>query len=59
MLEKMLGLRLKVLLRVYTVVVHPIIAYATTVWWPWVKFEASRFELKELHRLTCLDFTGV
>jgi hypothetical protein len=47
--------RLKVLLQVYTVVVCPITTYATPVWWPWVKFETSRFELKELHRL---DFTG-
>jgi hypothetical protein len=43
---------------IYTVVVIPTINYALTVWWPRVKFKASRAEHSKLQRLASLDITG-
>jgi hypothetical protein len=43
---------------VYTMVVSPMITYAATVWWPRVKFKASRVELSKLQRMACLGITG-
>jgi hypothetical protein len=43
---------------IYTIVVRPIVTYATTVWWPRLKLKTSKAELSKLQRMTCLSITG-
>jgi hypothetical protein len=52
------GLKPKVVYRIYTAVVRPIVTYAATIWWPRVKLKASQAELSKLQRLACLGITG-
>jgi hypothetical protein len=39
-------------------VVKPIITYATTVWWPRVKYKTCRAKLSKFQMLVCLRITG-
>jgi hypothetical protein len=39
-------------------VVKPIITYATTVWWPRVKYKTCRARLSKFQMLVCLRITG-
>jgi hypothetical protein len=51
-------LKPKVIYWIYTMVVRPIVTYATAVWWPRIKFKTSKVELSKLQRMACLGITG-
>jgi hypothetical protein len=53
------GLKPRVVLWIYTMVIRPILTYSSTVWWPRVRYNVSRTELSKIQRLTCLAHTGV
>jgi hypothetical protein len=57
-LGKREGLKSEVLYGIYTMVVRPTITYATTVWWPRIKFKTSRTKLEKLQRLAYLGKIG-
>jgi hypothetical protein len=48
----------RVLYWLYTVVIRPIITYATIVWWPRVEYKTSRAKLSKLQILAFLGITG-
>jgi hypothetical protein len=39
-------------------VVRPVITYASTVWWPRIRYTTCRAKLSKLQRLACLGITG-
>jgi hypothetical protein len=49
------GLKPKVMYWIYTVVVRPIVTFATTLW---VQFKTRKVELSKLQRMACLDVIG-
>ena len=48
----------KVVYWLYTVVIRPMIAYATVVWWPKVTYSTEAKQLEHIQRLACLYITG-
>jgi hypothetical protein len=51
-------LKPKVLYCIYTMVVRPIITYATIMWWPRVKYRTSWAKLFKQEKLACPGTTG-
>ena len=39
-------------------VIRPVLNYGSTVWWPRFRYNVSRTELSQLHRLACLAILG-
>ena len=53
------GLNPKVAMWYYTVIVRPMLTYASVVWWPAVARLHIQRKLEQLQRLACLGVTGV
>jgi hypothetical protein len=53
-----MGPETKVVYRLFTMVVRPMITYTTIVWWPRVQHKTSRATLSKLQRLVCLGIIG-
>lgn len=53
------GLTPKLTHWIYTVMIRPIITYASFVWWPAVRTQKCRNKLTKVQRLACLGITGV
>lgn len=52
------GLKSKMVLWLYTMVVKPIISYASIIWWPKVEQATVRTRFDSLQRLVCLGVLG-
>jgi hypothetical protein len=52
------GLKSRVVYRLYTMEVRPIIMYVTMLWWPRVKYKTSRAQLSKLQQLAYLGTKG-
>jgi hypothetical protein len=56
---KTCNLKPRVLLWICTMVVRPVLAFGSMVWWLRVRFDVSRMELNKLQILACLAITGM
>lgn len=52
------GVRPKMVMWIYSMVVKPMVSYASVVWWPKVTQATARQKLDSLQRMACLSVTG-
>jgi hypothetical protein len=55
--EKVRELKSKMLHGIYSIAVRPMITYATTMWWSWIKFKTSTARHSKLQSVACWGIT--
>ncbi|XP_023310522.1 uncharacterized protein LOC111691633 [Anoplophora glabripennis] len=52
------GMKPNVVMRIYTAIVRPMLAYGAVVWWPKSQQTTAKQKLSQVQRVACLSITG-